>query len=78
MPEEASHADNPMRVALVIIAPASFACVLGTVLPTIAAAQQRATAPDFTSDGASAWLMAGDELLPPPSGPGRVTFDKRL
>jgi hypothetical protein len=45
-------------------------------LPTIAAAQQRA--PDFTSDSASAWLVAGDELLPPPSGPGQVTFDKRL
>jgi hypothetical protein len=28
-------------------------------------------------DNASAWLMVGDELLPPPSGPGPVTFDKR-
>jgi hypothetical protein len=61
---------------LVIIALASFACVFGTVLPTIAAAQQRA--PDFTSDTASAWLMAGDELQLPSSGPGQVTFDKRL
>jgi hypothetical protein len=43
----------------------------------IGAAQQRAAVPDFTIDNKSAWFMAGDELLPPPSGPGPVTFDKR-
>jgi hypothetical protein len=43
----------------------------------IAAAQQRATVPDFTIDNKSPWLMVGDELLPPPSGPAPVTFDKR-
>jgi hypothetical protein len=66
-----------MRVALVIIALASFACVVRTVLPTIAAAQERATRTDFTLDSASAWLIIGDEL-PPPSRPGPVTFDRRL
>ncbi len=75
MPEDLPRAANPMRV--VIVALASLACVFGTVLPTITAAQQHATTPDFTLDNASAWLMVGDELLPPASGPGPVTFDKR-
>jgi hypothetical protein len=42
-----------------------------------AAAQQKASVPDFSMDTKSAWLMVGDELLPPPSGPGPITFDKR-
>jgi hypothetical protein len=42
------------------------------------AAQQKSAAPDFTQDRDGAWLMIGDELLPPPSGgPGPITFDKR-
>jgi hypothetical protein len=41
------------------------------------AAQQKAAVPDFTLDRDGAWLMVGDELLPPPSGPGPITFDKR-
>jgi hypothetical protein len=77
MCQDVARADNPIRVGFVIIALASLAYVFGTVLPTIAAAQQHATTPDFTMDNASAWLMVGDELLPPPSGPGPVTFDKR-
>src|SRR5262244_2579983 len=36
-----------------------------------------ASVPDFAIDSKSAWLMVGDEFLPPPSGPGPVTFDKR-
>jgi hypothetical protein len=75
MPEDLTRAANPMRI--VIVALASLACVFGTVLPTITAARQHATTPDFTLDNASAWLMVGDELLPPASGPGPVTFDKR-
>jgi hypothetical protein len=55
----------------------SFAFVFGAVWPHAAASQQSATVPDFTIDNKSAWLMVGDELLPPPSGPGPVTFDKR-
>jgi hypothetical protein len=41
------------------------------------AAQQSPGVPDFGLDTQSAWLMVGDELLAPPSGPGPVTFDKR-
>jgi hypothetical protein len=47
------------------------------LLPGPAAAQQKAAVPDFTVDDKSAWLMVGDELPPPPSGPGPITFDKR-
>jgi hypothetical protein len=36
-----------------------------------------ATVPDFFVNGGTGWLPVGDELLPPPSGPGPVTFDKR-
>jgi hypothetical protein len=33
--------------------------------------------PGLSPDSATGWLPVGDELLPPPSGPGPVTFDKR-
>jgi hypothetical protein len=33
--------------------------------------------PDFAADGNTAWVLDGtiDDLLPPPSGPGPITFD---
>ena len=52
-------------------------CAGAALLPTPAVAQQKAAVPDFTVDDKSAWPMVGDELLPPPSGPGPITFDKR-
>jgi hypothetical protein len=52
-------------------------CAGAALLPAPAVAQQKAAVPDFTVDDKSAWLMVGDELLPPPSGPGPITFDKR-
>lgn len=33
--------------------------------------------PDFAPDSETGWLPVGDDLLPPPSGPGPVTFDRR-
>jgi hypothetical protein len=33
--------------------------------------------PELSPDSATGWLPVGDDLLPPPSGPGPVTFDKR-
>jgi hypothetical protein len=42
-----------------------------------ASAQQKEKIPDFSLDSKSAWLMISDNLLPPDSGPGPVTFDKR-
>jgi len=52
-------------------------CAGAVLWPAAVAAQQKTSVPDFTNDSNSAWLMAGDELLPPPSGPGPVAFDKR-
>jgi hypothetical protein len=77
MSEHTAGVDNLVQVPFVIVALASLAYVFATVLTTIAAAQQPAAMPDFSMDNASAWLTVGDELLPPPSGPGPVTFDKR-
>jgi hypothetical protein len=56
---------------------AGLVCAGAALWPAAVTAQQNAPVPDFTVDSASAWLMVGDELLPPPSGPGPVTFDKR-
>jgi len=63
------------RFAVAILA--GLVCVFGAACPKTLAAQQSAAVPDFTIDSKSAWLMVGDELLPPPSGPGPITFDKR-
>jgi hypothetical protein len=57
---------------------ATLVCTAGAVSPRVAVAQKRAAVPDFTIDSKSAWLNLGDELLPPPSGPGPVTFDKHF
>ncbi len=54
---------------------ASLVGVFGAAWPKTVAAQQ--SVPDFTIDSTSAWLMVGDDFLPPPGGPGPVTFDKR-
>jgi hypothetical protein len=70
MCEDVARADNPSRVGFVIIALASLAYALGTVLPTIAAAQQHATTPNFTMDNASAWLMVS--CCRPRAGPARL------
>jgi hypothetical protein len=57
---------------------ASVVGVFGAAWPETVAAQQSVPVPDFTIDSKSAWLMVGDDFLPPPGGsPGPVTFDKR-
>ncbi len=56
---------------------ASLVCVSGAAWPKTVAAQQSVPVPDFTIDSKSAWRMVGDDFLPPPGGPGPVTFDKR-
>jgi hypothetical protein len=48
----------------------ALACVAGP-----AAAGE--TAPNFHPERNTGWLPVGDDFLPPPSGPGPVTFDKR-
>jgi hypothetical protein len=59
------------------IAGAVLACLLGAcaVCPPLAAAQPSAI-PNLYIDGNTGWLPVGDDFLPPPSGPGPITFDK--
>jgi len=45
--------------------------------PPPAAAQQDVAAPNLYVDSSTGWLPVGDDFLPPPSGPGPITFDKR-
>ena len=71
----ANSARIPAPIAVGVLA--GLLCAFEAVWPKAVAAQQGAPGPDFTIDSKSAWLMVGDELLPPPSGPGPVTFDKR-
>jgi hypothetical protein len=52
------------------------ACAASALWPAPAATEPNAV-PDLYVDSETAWLPVGDELLPPPSGPGPVTFDKR-
>ncbi len=59
------------------VAAVGVALVFVVVWSNTVPAQHRPEVPDFTVDSKSAWLMVGDELLQPPSGPGPVTFDKR-
>jgi hypothetical protein len=77
MSEDPCVGGSRILAPLAVAALAGFACLLGAVWPNTVWAQRSATVPDFTVDNKSAWLMVGDELLPPPSGPGPVTFDKR-
>ena len=46
---------------------ASLVGVLGAASPRTVAAQQSVPVPDFTIDSKSAWLMVGDDFLPPQS-----------
>ncbi len=66
-----------MSARFVVAMMASFVCVFGAGWPKTVAAQQSVPVPDLTIDSKSAWLMVGDDFLPPPAGPGPVTFDKR-
>jgi hypothetical protein len=77
MSANSTQGGNRIRVPFVTVALASLLCVLGALWPKTIAAQQKTPVPDFTIDSKSAWLMVGDDFLPPPRGPGPVTFDKR-
>src|ERR1700741_1917773 len=59
------------RISTAILA-ASIALALAP-----AAAAQEPPVPDFNINADAGWLPLGDDFLPPPSGPGPVTFDKR-
>jgi hypothetical protein len=56
---------------------AGLAGIAAALWPPAAAAQPNVAAPNLYVDSETGWLPIGDDLLPPPSGPGPVTFDKR-
>ena len=68
--------NNPASAApRALLAVLAGICAATMTAPAPALAQ--AQVPDFTVNSDTAWLMVGDELLAPPSGPGPVTNDKR-
>jgi hypothetical protein len=83
MPE--TNSADALRPATRRSAERGISLAAGAVLALLAAAtwlgsalaQQKEKIPDFSLDSKSAWLMISDNLLPPESGPGPVTFDKR-
>jgi hypothetical protein len=69
--------DNPVarpRIAGPVLI--GIACALLALWPAPAGAQSKAV-PDFFVNSETGWRPIGDDFLPPPSGPGPVTFDKR-
>ena len=55
----------------------SLVCAVAALWPASAGAQSGAAVPDLFVNSDTGWLPVGDDFLPPPSGPGPVTFDKR-
>jgi hypothetical protein len=74
---ETNSANSTKRAVELSIAFAALALIAAGTRLGSAVAQQKERIPDFSLDGKSAWLMISDNLLPPESGPGPVTFDKR-
>jgi hypothetical protein len=56
---------------------AALLCACAALWAAPAGAEPNGPVPDFAPDRETGWLPVGDDLLPPPSGPGPVTFDKR-
>ena len=54
---------------------AGLVCTCSALWPVFATYGKNAGVPDLTIGSDTAWLEVGDELLPPPSGPGPVTND---
>ena len=54
------------------VASLAVVCVASSLWPASAADQ---TIPNFSPDRTTGWIAAGQEFLPPLSGPGPVTFD---
>jgi hypothetical protein len=53
-------------------------CASAVLVPALAADGGRTnTVPDLTMKAGLSWMEIGDELLPPPSGPGPITNDPR-
>jgi hypothetical protein len=70
---QSGSVDNSKRRSW--IAAAALAILATTAAPV--AAQRNTAVPNLYVNSDTGWLPVGDEFLPPPSGPGPVTFDKR-
>jgi hypothetical protein len=71
-------ATNRTPLAGNIAAAVAICCVaVFGLAPALAQEKAKQNIPDFNMAQGSAWLMIGDELLAPPSGPGPITNDKR-
>src|SRR5882762_434846 len=68
----------PMSKRSLISATVGILCASAGLWPMLAAqGAPNASIPNFHPLYGTAWLEIGDELLPPPSGPGPVTNDSR-
>jgi hypothetical protein len=70
---QSRSANKPGRLPL-IAGGFLLACAAAALWPAPAAAD--GAAPDLFVNSDTGWLPVGDDFLPPPSGPGPVTFDK--
>jgi hypothetical protein len=59
-----------VRVEVIV---AAVVCTAVTVMPALA--EDAAPGPNFSPNNSTGWLARDDEFIPPPSGPGPVTFD---
>jgi len=65
------------RLAGAVLAALFCACACAALWAAPVGAEPNGPVPDFSLSSDIGWLPVGDDLLPPPSGPGPVTFDKR-
>jgi hypothetical protein len=65
--------NNPAAECLRVLA----ALFCGSTVMWPAAAREDAKIPNLVLNSDSGWMEIGDELLPPPSGPGPITNDPR-
>ena len=68
-----------MPVSMPRLAAGLLTAVLGGIAlaPWVIAAERDLAQPDFAPNRETGWLPVGDDFLPPLTGPGPVTFDKR-
>lgn len=69
--------DIKTRLAVRIAGALLMACTAGALAPPADAAEGGVGVPDLYGSSDTGWLPVGDDLLPPPSGAGPVSFDKR-
>ena len=77
MSDVAAAARSSIATPLAAAALGGLLCAGAALSPSAGLTEPRAPIPDFSIDAYTGWQPVGDELLPPPSGPGPVTFDKR-